>query len=114
MTTPDTKRDEDAVRRDVESLGLVLSQIGMQRSAPHRKNAHSSECESCRESANFRVQASNSKPDGRLTQCGNSHDDEQVAGHWEENSNRPARERRDRSGSQQESEEYSGVRQGKT
>ncbi|WP_290050630.1 GbsR/MarR family transcriptional regulator [Amycolatopsis solani] len=31
MTTPDTKRDEDAVRRYVESLGLVLSQIGMQR-----------------------------------------------------------------------------------
>jgi DNA-binding transcriptional regulator GbsR (MarR family) len=31
MTTPDTKRDEDAVRRYVESLALVLSQIGMQR-----------------------------------------------------------------------------------
>lgn len=31
MTTPDTKRDEVAVRRYVESLGLVLSQIGMQR-----------------------------------------------------------------------------------
>ncbi len=31
MTTPDTKRDEAAVRRYVESLGLVLSQIGMQR-----------------------------------------------------------------------------------
>ncbi len=31
MTTPDTKRDEDAVRRYVESLGLVLSQIGMPR-----------------------------------------------------------------------------------
>jgi DNA-binding transcriptional regulator GbsR (MarR family) len=31
MTTPDAKRDEDAVRRYVESLGLVLSQIGMQR-----------------------------------------------------------------------------------
>jgi len=31
MTTPDTKRDEDAVRRYVESLGLVLSQLGMQR-----------------------------------------------------------------------------------
>ncbi|QRP45698.1 GbsR/MarR family transcriptional regulator [Amycolatopsis sp. FDAARGOS 1241] len=33
MTTPETKRDEDAVRRYVESLGLVLSQIGMQRMA---------------------------------------------------------------------------------
>jgi DNA-binding transcriptional regulator GbsR (MarR family) len=31
MTTPDAKRDEDAVRRYVESLALVLSQIGMQR-----------------------------------------------------------------------------------
>lgn len=31
MTTPETKRDEDAVRRYVESLGLVMSQIGMQR-----------------------------------------------------------------------------------
>jgi DNA-binding transcriptional regulator GbsR (MarR family) len=31
MTTPDMKRDEDAVRRYVESLALVLSQIGMQR-----------------------------------------------------------------------------------
>jgi DNA-binding transcriptional regulator GbsR (MarR family) len=31
MTTPGTKRDEDAVRRYVESLGLALSQIGMQR-----------------------------------------------------------------------------------
>ncbi|HWD01000.1 MAG TPA: MarR family transcriptional regulator [Amycolatopsis sp.] len=33
MTTPETKRDEDAVRRYVESLGLVLSQLGMQRMA---------------------------------------------------------------------------------
>ncbi|GAA1034638.1 MULTISPECIES: GbsR/MarR family transcriptional regulator [Amycolatopsis] len=31
MTTPETERDEDAVRRYVESLGLVMSQIGMQR-----------------------------------------------------------------------------------
>ncbi|WP_116200646.1 GbsR/MarR family transcriptional regulator [Amycolatopsis circi] len=31
MTTPETKRDEDAVRRYVESLGLVMAQIGMQR-----------------------------------------------------------------------------------
>jgi DNA-binding transcriptional ArsR family regulator len=31
MTTPETARDEDAVRRYVESLGLVMSQIGMQR-----------------------------------------------------------------------------------
>ncbi len=31
MTTPDAKRDVDAVRRYVESLGLVLSQIGMPR-----------------------------------------------------------------------------------
>jgi DNA-binding transcriptional regulator GbsR (MarR family) len=31
MTTPDATRDEDAVRRYVESLGLVLSQIGMPR-----------------------------------------------------------------------------------
>ncbi|WP_326567741.1 MarR family transcriptional regulator [Amycolatopsis rhabdoformis] len=30
---PETQRDEDAVRRYVESLGLVLSQIGMQRMA---------------------------------------------------------------------------------
>ncbi|WP_033290928.1 GbsR/MarR family transcriptional regulator [Amycolatopsis jejuensis] len=33
MTTPETKRDEDAVRRYVESLALVLTQIGMQRMA---------------------------------------------------------------------------------
>ncbi|MDT8910192.1 MarR family transcriptional regulator [Amycolatopsis sp. PS_44_ISF1] len=33
MPTPEPKRDEDAVRRYVESLGLVLSQIGMQRMA---------------------------------------------------------------------------------
>jgi DNA-binding transcriptional ArsR family regulator len=31
MTTPDTKRDEDAVRRYIESLALVLTQLGMQR-----------------------------------------------------------------------------------
>ncbi|GAA4542468.1 GbsR/MarR family transcriptional regulator [Amycolatopsis samaneae] len=31
MTTPDTKRDEDAVRRYVEKMGLTLAQIGMQR-----------------------------------------------------------------------------------
>jgi predicted transcriptional regulator len=31
MTTPDPKRDEDAVRRYIESLGLVLTQLGMQR-----------------------------------------------------------------------------------
>ncbi|WP_020663294.1 GbsR/MarR family transcriptional regulator [Amycolatopsis benzoatilytica] len=31
MTTPETERDEDAVRRYVESLGLVMAQIGMQR-----------------------------------------------------------------------------------
>jgi predicted transcriptional regulator len=31
MTTPDLERDADAVRRYVESFGLVLSQLGMQR-----------------------------------------------------------------------------------
>jgi hypothetical protein len=34
MTTPDTKRDEDADRRYIESLALVLTQLGMQRMRP--------------------------------------------------------------------------------